>query len=386
MAGQALEDRIEADMGRGDDGNRYSPVPAEGPYANPDGILESKIARVPRSQTVSDWSPEHAMRQVQEMMQDVDSTYNAMEEDIHAELNKFERTLSYDGWDVDANLFLNNRKSYKPTMWESVKTRGFGILRAVGGAAEMAVAAALVEGGITAPLGYAVGLHAADQIAAGASQAISGNNTHGVTESALMQVGLSETNAELVDSLISIGNVAGKARAVGNIARLRQAQLLEMGEAAWTKSAKFSSNTYGYVMSNRVAIGGHALNAGIGGFSSYMAGKVTGSDSPYWDITTGAISGVVSGLFTPKSYVSSIKTGAISAGVSNFTSQAYNYYTNNSSISFGKIGVAMGTGGFNAAITFGAPSVSAAIISFGPDVAFNKIGSEWINAWNKKHA
>ncbi len=53
-----------------------------------------------------------------------------------------------------------------------------------------------------------------------ASQFISGNNTHGVIESTLMQAGLSESNAELVDSLISIGNVAGKARAVANAARL----------------------------------------------------------------------------------------------------------------------------------------------------------------------
>ena len=139
-----------------------------------------------------------------------------------------------------------------------------------------------------------------------------------------MQVGLSETNAELVDSLISIGNVAGKARAVGNIARLRQAQLLEMGEVAWTKSAKFSSKAYGYVMSNRVAIGGHALNAGIGGFSSYMAGKVTGSDTPYWDMVTGAIAGGASGYFSPTSYKAAIKTSAISAGISNFTGQVYN--------------------------------------------------------------
>lgn len=37
------------------------------------------------------------------------------------------------------------------------------------------------------------------------------------------------------------------------------------------------------------------------------------------------------------------------------------------------------------AINIGASSLSAAIVGFCPDVAFNKIGSEWINSWNKKY-
>ena len=97
-------------------------------------------------------------------------------------------------------------------VWDDLKIRGTGLLRAAGGAGQMLSAAfmASVSGGTLSPLSVLVGLHGADDITAGLKQSFSGNYTQNLTEKALSFTGMSPKVAGYADMGLGLVGIVGE--------------------------------------------------------------------------------------------------------------------------------------------------------------------------------
>lgn len=130
-------------------------------------------------------------------------------------------------------------------------TQTFGVLRAVGGAFEVAAGATLGAAtswtGIGAVGGGLVAVHGLDQIQAGIRQAIGGNQVDSVTSSGLQAAGMSRTAANLTDAGISIIGTAGASAAPAILGRGTGAAgpLVHLTDSAGAAGINASGNLIG---------------------------------------------------------------------------------------------------------------------------------------------
>ncbi|WP_165476886.1 hypothetical protein, partial [Legionella fairfieldensis] len=106
---------------------------------------------------------------------------------------------------------------------------------------------------------------------------------------------------------------------------------------------------------------------------------------PWRSAVIGAGASFIFGFNSPVKFKTAIKLGAVSGGLSNFSSQVIEIFnTNNPSIkslSITKIAVAAYAGTISAGLTYGMPLIPAAIVSFGPSTVINKLGDVFYERW-----
>lgn len=102
-------------------------------------------------------------------------------------------------------------------------SRFWGVVQAVGGAIEAGIGAALIATGVGAPLGAILVVHGADQVAAGVTQAVSGEHTETFTHRGVRKIaektGVSKETANNVATGVDlaygvVGGTAGAAKTV----------------------------------------------------------------------------------------------------------------------------------------------------------------------------
>ncbi|WP_347252640.1 LysM domain-containing protein, partial [Legionella sp.] len=258
------------------------------------GIIQSQIAKTPEQPSLvpieieaGEYCPipqaqEETLTPIQETNRQL---YESMNEKTNEVWNDYGDTLLVEGKlesaNTESNLSMglttfvkdsvvNWTKGLSATIWEKGKigNRLTGAMQAGEGAIEMTSAIALENStlGLSTPLSYLLGIHAADKLATGFRTLATGELTPTQTLTALGKTKLSEQNITLTDDIFSMATVVGGAKRIA----------LKIGKYSEDSYYNFKNtpllNHYTKSVEFRSIVGTGALGGLSGAYGAFASG------------------------------------------------------------------------------------------------------------------